>query len=57
MVPVRRATSWRTVTRLMSLRVSVASRVLFVAVSVATNTQSCFMMTCRNYVGIYVELR
>ena len=40
MVPVRRASSWRLVTRLLLLSVSAAARVLFVAVSIATDTQS-----------------
>ena len=39
MVPVRWATSWIVVTRLLLLSVSEAARLLFVAVSVATDAQ------------------
>ena len=39
MVPVRRATYWRALTNLMLLRMSAAARILFVAVSVATDAQ------------------
>ena len=40
MVPVRRATSWSVVTIFLLLHVSAAARVLFVAVSVATDARS-----------------
>ena len=40
MVPVRRATSWMAVTRLLLLSVRAAARVLLVAVIVTTDAQS-----------------
>ena len=39
MMPVIRATSWMAVTRLLLLSVSAAARVLFVAMSIATDVQ------------------
>ena len=39
MVTVRQATSWRAVTSLLLLSVSATARVLFVAVSVATDAR------------------
>ena len=57
MVPIRRKTSWRAVTSLLLLIVSAAARVLFVAVSVATDTRLLAVAVAKIAMALTVSCR